>query len=230
MKRSELKSGQTIELRNGEKCRLIDALGLKCVSENIWASIGVMFNEDLAAVGTRPQTEDIVAVYRPPNNCYLLDPKKHKDLIWARPEHPELPKYYRLMKEGEPITKWCRFQACSAADLWSMVSSSVGETSFDGRDAMICPDIDIPEGYELWHIAGNEAPEGKLPDGARYIYRKTGWQESVLTGHVLSRPDAREQHYCIPITKQEETISIEGKNFSIEELKSILAKHEESRG
>ncbi len=93
MRKSKLKSGMSVKLRNGEMGLVMDIDGIKIIQfENNWKTLDYGYNQDLKINTTDASALDIMEVYRILNyDCVIRKNLcKPENLIWKRKEVTEL--------------------------------------------------------------------------------------------------------------------------------------------
>ena len=105
MQKSNLKSGMSVKLRNGQIGLIVDVFGKKIIQyENNWCDLEE-YNQDLKVTATNYNEWDIMEVYSIPNyECVVRKNLcKPKHLIWRRKELIELTMQEIADKFGIPI-------------------------------------------------------------------------------------------------------------------------------
>ena len=106
MQKSDIKSGMSVKLKNGEIGIVIDIDGRKIIQfENSWIDINNDYNQALKLITTKYDDWDIMEVYSIPNyECVIRKNLcKPKNLIWRREEQKELTMQEIADKFGIPV-------------------------------------------------------------------------------------------------------------------------------
>jgi len=93
MQKSNIKSGMSVKLRNGEMGLVMDIDGIKIIQfENNWKTLDYGYNQDLKINTTDASALDIIEVYSIPNYKCVIRKNlcKPENLIWKREEVIEL--------------------------------------------------------------------------------------------------------------------------------------------
>ena len=106
MQKTDLKSGMSVKLRNGQMGLIVDVFGKKIIQfENNWANFDENYNQDLKAVNADIRW-DITEVYRILDyDCVIRKNLcKPENLKWKREEQKELTMQEIADKFGIPIS------------------------------------------------------------------------------------------------------------------------------
>ena len=93
MQKSDIKSGMSVKLRNGQIGLIVDVFGKRIIQfENNWNDFDKEYNQDLKLITTKYDEWDIMEVYRIINYDSIIRKNlcKPKNLIWKREEVTEL--------------------------------------------------------------------------------------------------------------------------------------------
>ena len=107
MQKSNIKSGMSVKLRNGEMGLVMDIDGIKIIQfENNWKTLDYGYNQDLKINTTDASALDIMEVYRILDYDSIIRKNlcKPKNLIWRREEQKELTMQEIADKFGIPIS------------------------------------------------------------------------------------------------------------------------------
>lgn len=106
MQKSNIKSGMSVRLRNGEMGLIVDVFGKRIIQfKNNWENLDESYNQDLKIITDTCDDLDIMEVYRIPNYDSVIRENFciPENIIWRRKELIELTMQEIADKFGIPV-------------------------------------------------------------------------------------------------------------------------------